>query len=60
MLNLQMKNVKTCIINVYQEKEKSIIIFMMIENTKIEFQFLSNRLLIECSYSKDLYIIIVN
>jgi len=35
MSDLQMKNVKTCMINVYQEKEKSIIIFMMIEDIKI-------------------------
>jgi len=58
--DLQTKNVKTCTINVYQEEEKLMIIFMMIEDTKIEFQFLSDRFLVECSRSRNLFIIIVN
>ena len=60
MSDLQMKNVKTCMIDVYQEKEKSMIIFMMIEDTKIEFQFLSDRLLVECSHSRNSFVVIVN
>ncbi len=60
MSDLQMKNVKTCMIDVYQEKEKSMIIFMMIEDTKIEFQSLSDRLLVECSYSRNSFVVIVN
>ncbi len=60
MSDLQMKNVKTCMIDVYQEKEKSMIIFMMIEDTKIEFQFLSDHFLVECSRSRDSFVIIVN
>ncbi len=58
--DLQTKNVKTCTINVYQEEEKLMIIFMMIEDTKIEFQFLSDRFLVECSRSRNSFIIIVN
>ncbi len=60
MSDLQIKNVKTCMIDVYQEKEKSMIIFMMIEDTKIEFQFLSDHFLVECSRSRDSFVIIVN
>ncbi len=55
-----MKNMKTYMINVYQEKEKLMIIFIMIENTKIEFQFLSDHLLVECSHSRDSFIVIIN
>jgi len=60
MSDLQMKNVKTCMIDVYQEKEKSMIIFMMIEDTKIEFQSLSDHLLVECSCSRNSFVVIVN
>ena len=60
MSDLQMKNVKTCMIDVYQEKEKSMIIFMMIENTKIEFQSFSDRLLVECSHSRNSFVVIIN
>jgi len=60
MSDSQTKNVKTCTIDVYQEKEKLMIIFMMIEDTKIEFQSLSDRLLVECSYSRNSFVVIVN
>jgi hypothetical protein len=60
MSDSQTKNMKTYMINVYQEEEKSMIIFMMIENMKIEFQFLSDHLLVECSHSKDSFVIIIN
>jgi len=60
MSDLQMKNVKTCTINVYQKKEKSMIIFMMIKDIKIEFQFLSDHLLVECSHLRNLFVIIIN
>jgi len=60
MSDLQTKNVKICTIDVYQEEEKSMIIFIMIEDTKIEFQFLSDRLLVECSHSRDSFVVIVN
>jgi len=39
MLDLQMKNVKTCMINIYQEKEKSMIIFMILKIQKLSFNF---------------------
>ena len=60
MSDLQMKNVKTCMIDVYQEEEKLMIIFMMIEDTKIEFQFLSDHFLVECSHSRNSFVVIVN
>jgi len=60
MSDLQTKNVKTCTIDIYQEKEKLMIIFMMIEDTKIEFQFLSDRFLVECSRSRNSFVVIVN
>ncbi len=58
--DLQIKNVKTCMIDVYQKKEKLMIIFMIIEDTKIKFQFLSDCFLVECSHSKDSFVVIVN
>ncbi len=60
MSDSQMKNVKTCMIDIYQEKEKSMIIFMMIEDTKIEFQFLSDHLLVECNHSRNSFVVIIN
>ncbi len=60
MSDLQMKNVKTCMIDVYQEEEKLMIIFMMIEDTKIEFQFLSDHFLVECSHSRNSFVVIIN
>ncbi len=60
MSDSQTKNVKTCTIDVYQEKEKLMIIFMMIEDTKIEFQSLSDHLLVECNRSRDSFVVIVN
>ncbi len=60
MSDLQMKNVKICMINVYQEKEKLMIVFMMIKDIKIEFQFLSDHLLVECNRSRDSFVVIIN
>lgn len=37
MSDSQTKNMKTCTIDVYQEREKSVIIFIMVEDTKIGF-----------------------
>ncbi len=36
------------------------IIFMMIEDTKIEFQFFFDHLLVECSRSRNSFIVIIN
>ncbi len=36
------------------------IIFIMIENTKIEFQSFSDHLLVECSHLKDSFVVIIN
>ncbi len=60
MSDLQMKNVKICMIDVYQKKERSMIIFMMIEDIKIKFQFLSDHLLVECNCSRNSFVVIVN
>ncbi len=58
--DLQMKNVKTCMINVYQKKEKSMIIFTIIEDIKIEFQFLSDYFLVECNHLRNSFVVIIN